>query len=212
LIPTIVFISWIQDDFEVSIYLKDQPSRHSILTKQKNFSDKPRLKSNSTKLTSWLNTGTDETPINVDEDDVLIPAEEDEDNDVVALSDIPEATARSEENQTGAGRDDALFVHSSDSDEDFLQTQEDPRPPRRQARATNLDMPGSDDSGEEGGDDKKKLGLQTNYEGFAIYGRILCLVVKRRGGPAAPIGSSQAMMESWVSTQIAQELGIDHDD
>jgi hypothetical protein len=195
----------------VSIYLKDQPSRHSILTKQKNFSDKPRLKSNSTKLTGWLNTGTNEAPIDVDEDDVVIPAEEEEDeDDVMALSNIPEAPAGSGEIQPGTTPSDALFVHSSDSDEDLFHTQEDPLPSAQQSRGSH-DALQNPDAEEGGSDDKKKLGLQTNYEGFAIYGRILCLVVKRRGGPAAPKGNSQAMMESWVSTQIAQELGIDQD-
>ena len=57
-----------------------------------------------------------------------------------------------------------------------------------------------------GEDDKKKLSLNTTYDGFSIYGRILCLVVKRRGmgkgkemaGSAGPI-----MVEDWIaSTQM----------
>lgn len=56
------------------------------------------------------------------------------------------------------------------------------------------------------GDETKKLGLRTSYDGFSIYGRILCLVVKRRGArnaaPASGAASgSQAMLENWVSTQ-----------
>lgn len=147
----------------------------------------------------------------MDEDHPVIPDEEDEEDDVIVLSNIPEIPASSQPQQTGTDRDDALFVHSSDSEEDYFQTQVDPPPQGRQNPDINHDMHKLDDGAAEGGDDKKKLGLRTNYEGFAIYGRILCLVVKRRGGPAAPKESSQAMMESWVSTQIAQELGIVQD-
>jgi hypothetical protein len=66
-------------------------------------------------------------------------------------------------------------------------------------------------------DDKKKLALNTTYDGFSIYGRILCLIVKRKGKKAtqsalgAPAGGSQ-MMENWVSTQVAQEAGLQDDD
>ncbi|KAI7683524.1 hypothetical protein KC322_g13707, partial [Hortaea werneckii] len=65
-------------------------------------------------------------------------------------------------------------------------------------------------------DDKKKLAMNTSYDGFSIYGRILCLVVKRKGKRSqplqtAPAGGSQ-MMEQWVSTQAAQDAGLDEDD
>lgn len=65
----------------------------------------------------------------------------------------------------------------------------------------------------EGPDEKKKKGaFDTTYEGFGIYGRILCLVVKRRGtgakgGRELAGGAGQAMMEEWIGTQIRQ-----HDD
>lgn len=64
---------------------------------------------------------------------------------------------------------------------------------------------------------KKKLGLNTSYEGFSIYGRILCLVIKRRGARQqtgsnpAPV-SSQQMLENWVSTQAAAEQVDDDED
>ncbi len=57
-------------------------------------------------------------------------------------------------------------------------------------------------------DDKKKLGFRTNYDGFRIYGRILCLVVKRTGivkGKLLPGGTGQAVMESWIAS--TQEAG-----
>jgi len=62
------------------------------------------------------------------------------------------------------------------------------------------------------------MAMSTVYDGFSIYGRILCLIVKRRGGRATAsgavtAGSGQQMMEQWVSTQAAQEQnGMDEDD
>lgn len=72
---------------------------------------------------------------------------------------------------------------------------------------------GSEGQATEAGDQqdhKKKMGLNTSYDGFSIYGRILCLVVKRKGARhhagnnTAPV-SSQQMMENWVSTQAQAE-------
>ena len=87
---------------------------------------------------------------------------------------------------------------------------------RRKDKAFNADMTNQDD------DKKKKLAMDISYEGFAIYGRVLCLVVKRRavmgGLAAAPLGSKsqtgqpggQAMMENWItSTQLPEAGGAD---
>jgi hypothetical protein len=55
--------------------------------------------------------------------------------------------------------------------------------------------------------DDKKLAPHTIYDGFSIYGRVLCLVVKRKGIATSATGSkaisSQQMIENWVSTQVA---------
>lgn len=118
--------------------------------------------------------------------------------------------------------DDDDFLFSPDEDED-----EDPDTRRRPAKrrkngATTAEL-------EMGRDDKKKLAMDISYEGFAIYGRVLCLVVKRRGdgagagkgkGLAAGGGRSsirpgqsgapagQAMMENWItSTQMPEAAG-----
>lgn len=160
------------DDFEVSIFLTEHSSRHSILTKQKVFKDKPRIQSNSGKLTGWLAGETAEQPVVVDEASTEpIVIREEDDDDHVNLTDIPEAD--------GSGD-----------------------------RVIGTDV---------GDDEKKKLGLNTSYEGFSIYGRILCLVVKRRGvrnqaGNNSASASSQQMMENWVSTQAAAEQADDDED
>jgi hypothetical protein len=161
------------DDFEVSIFLTEHSSRHSILTKQKVLKDKPRIQSNSGKLTDWLAGGATEQPLVVDEvSPEPITIREEDDDDHVNLTDIPEAD--------GSGDNAAIGAVG-------------------------------------GGDDKKKLGLNTSYEGFSIYGRILCLVVKRRGvrsqtGNSSASASSQQMMENWVSTQAAAEQADDDED
>ncbi|KAL1612982.1 hypothetical protein SLS60_001213 [Paraconiothyrium brasiliense] len=160
------------DDFEVSIFLTELSSRHSVLTKQKVFKDKPRIQSNSGKLTSWLNGGNSEQPLVINESPTEpIVIREEDDDEPVSLADIPEAE----------GSEDQTMEAASEHDQ------------------------------------KKKLGLNTSYEGFSIYGRILCLVVKRRGARhqagsnSAPV-SSQQMLEKWVSTQAQAEQVDDDED
>ena len=53
-------------------------------------------------------------------------------------------------------------------------------------------------------DDKKKLLFDTTYDGFNIWGFVLCLLVERKGGPGKKgtgEGHAQALMEEWISTQ-----------
>jgi len=61
--------------------------------------------------------------------------------------------------------------------------------------------------------DDKKLAPRTTYEGFSIYGRVLCLVIKRKGlkdiSITSKTASSQQMMETWVSTQVAAQADVD---
>lgn len=61
-------------------------------------------------------------------------------------------------------------------------------------------------------EDKKKLLFNTTYDGFNIWGFILCLLVERKGTMTKPLsgggtggGSAQALMEEWISTQQAQD-------
>lgn len=118
-----------------------------------------------------------------DEDGDILIAQEDRDKPI-NLEDIPELP-----NEQING-DDTLFVHDSeDSDPAF-----EPGP-RRSRKPTAKPL-------EAISEDNKKLGLRTYYDGFSIYGRILCLVVRRRGGPInAAAANSQQIMENWISTQ-----------
>ena len=199
-----------QEDFEVTIFLTELSTRHSLLTKHKHFSDKPKLKSTGNKLTGWLNNS--ENPITV-EDDTAPRVLQEDDDEIVALDDIPQADMgrKRKGGATEEDDDDALFVSSDD--EETFQTQRERSSKRRKRSETE----GQSAQARGLADDKKKLGMNTSYDGFSIYGRILCLVVKRKGKKAAasdanaPGGGSQ-MMEQWVSTQAAQEPGLGDDD
>ncbi|CAN9121633.1 unnamed protein product [Alternaria alternata] len=203
----------VEDDFEVSIFLTDLSSRHSVLTKQKIFKDKARIQSNSGKLTNWLTSGTSDQPVVINEDgaDPIVIREEDDD-EPINLADIPAADQPGKQPKRSARQrrrrnedEDAALSNRSDSEGSDLFV---PEP------TESTSDQGSDE--EPHADDKKKLGLNTSYDGFSIYGRILCLVIKRRGvrNVAGPSGanSSQAMLENWVSTQaVAEQLDDDED-
>lgn len=147
---------------------------------------------------------------------------EEDDEDVVELQNIPEASIQAKRKASGGDQDaddDALFVSSSD--EDFFTTQR----AKPSTKRRKLDKPSKVASEEplqaepmddDNDDEKKKMLLNTSYDGFSIYGRILCLIVTRKGKrdarPGAPsVGGSQ-MMEQWVSTQAANEAGIGEED
>ncbi|KAK4634978.1 hypothetical protein CLAFUW4_01295 [Fulvia fulva] len=197
-------------EFEVAIFLKENSTRHSLLTKEKEFTKKDKFRSNSGKLTGWLNNS--DNPIRIDEDEAPPEAlQEDADEDVVALNDIPEAPAKERNDQGENDDEDALFVSSGD--EEFFATQRAKPTKKRKRDEREREDPEAGDEEESQQDDKKKLALDTSYDGFSIYGRILCLIVTRKGKKAAeaPVGGSQ-MMEQWVSTQATQEAGVGGDE
>lgn len=243
-------------DFEVSIFLTETNTRHSLLYKHKHFRDKTQTKltSNSTKLTG----ASRGAPIDVEGDEGLcqgsgspvLRREESDEIDAVILDEIPtiaevanqpdvalnqqskrrrdqkqptvagdgddeDADEEADENYNLAG---AIRIDSSadddehsDSDELFVET----RPSKRRKEKETEPEPIA-------GDDKKKLAMDISYEGFAIYGRVLCLVVKRResGRTALAVASNktqttggQAMMENWItSTQMPAAEGADEAD
>ncbi|KAI1647125.1 uncharacterized protein F4817DRAFT_338535 [Daldinia loculata] len=145
------------------------------------------------------NTGT-ETDADRDVNDQQI-------NDVEIISD-------SHDSQDG--EDDSLFVNDEPNDDAST------RPPPAKRRRGGAAAPEGDNA--EDDDDKKKLAMDISYDGFSIYGRVLCLVVKRREGNigAGPQpagrgrtsgtggshatkhgGGGQAMMENFIiSTQV----------
>ncbi|KAI9672177.1 MAG: hypothetical protein M1831_001991 [Alyxoria varia] len=211
------------EDFEVSVFLTDSSTRHAIMVKQKGFREKrKKMRSNSGKLTSWLTAGTNERPIEVDVDDnderpVEIREESGDEERGAGLDKYPEAGAEADDEQPhrkskrrrGEDADDPLFVQADEdvSEDEGFQA------------ATQAGGTGN----EAEDDDKKKMKMDLSYDGFSIYGRTLCLVVKKRKGAKDKASSANAeeaagnevgarhMLENWVSTQAAQEQIIDED-
>lgn len=204
--------SYVADDFEVSIFLTDVPTRHALLTKQKEFQDKSKkLRSNSSKLTSWVTGGSNDQPIDVDRaddddaDPVVIRHESDEEDGNAFESDDRSVPQHRRKRAREDSNDD-LFVNDDVSEDEGFRLPRSPSSKRAQD---------GDDGGAAETDDKKKLGMKTSYDGFSIYGRVLCLVVKRKGSQGRPTAAEkggQQMLENWVSTQAAQEQTMLEDD
>lgn len=129
------------------------------------------------------------------EDPIVI--REEEDDAPVDLTAIPEAPPE--------GDNEPLFLPRSDSEDDSEDDSDFPPTRKRKQKEVN-----NDDSAEH--DDKKKLRFNTEYEGFAIYGKVLCLIVtrkknqepeKRAPGPAVGGG----LIEGWIAMSQAVRAG-----
>jgi hypothetical protein len=131
---------------------------------------------------------------------------EDSEEDTLNLHDLPAAEADSSDADSlfvaeGGGqrskRTRTTTINSSSAESSSEAESIEPRAKRRKDADPLQD--------EEEGDDKKKMEMDTTYDGFAIYGLVLCLVVKRKDlipkGPVKTAG--QVMMEEWItSTQM----------
>ena len=187
------------DDFEVAVFLTETSSRHSILRKMKTAkAEKGRLGTTNGKL-----IGTRDAPVEVSESAPGLVTEESEESEGVRMADIPSAAGGDADEVATLAKGESqerLFL-SDNSDEGSVDAQEPPSSKKKGKRFVGEE----EDGGE---DDKKKLGMDTTYDGFSIYGRILCLVVKRRGtakGKEKAGGTGQAMMEEWIaSTQMGE--------
>ena len=198
------------------MFLMETSTRHSLLVKHKFFHDKSHSKihSNSTKLTGQ----STDNPVDVDAaEEPTILREDDSDEDGVRLSDIPAVNAQPENKRPRRRLDQDEEPQLSDGEEAIEVESETEEPPSKRLRNS-----GQADADENDGEDedKKKLAMDVSYEGFAIYGQVLCLVVKKREsnktqqgtldfrGTADANGSGlnpagQARMENWItSTQV----------
>ena len=188
--------SSVADDFEVSIFLTETSTSHAMLTKQKTLSSKPKLQSNTSKLTNYFNTS--ETAIRVEDDGDEAPAILlEEDAEETRMGDIPEIGASARGKRTRE-EEDSIFVQSGDEEDE---EDEPAARKKKKSKITDADADAEED------EDKKKLGMKTAYEGFSIYGRILCLIVKRKGvkKPTTGQAAGSQMLENWVSTQADNE-------
>lgn len=145
-----------------------------------------------------------DVPVEItDEGGADLLREESQEGKVLNLEDIPITEGENGENisiQERAKDEEELFISDGPVGQ-YSETNKTSRSMQAKPLATSI---GSDINE----DDKKKMALTTTYDGFSIYGRILCLVVKRRGvakGKEPTGGSGQAMMEEWIaSTQIGE--------
>lgn len=155
------------------------------------------MQSNSQKLMG----ATTDTAIAVEDGAPVVIREESEDGEL-DLAEVPDATPED---------------ITSDSDSMFVAENTSPRRSKRSRAQTNPESipssspvpkrrkDGKGNTEEEVTDDKKKMAMDTLYDGFSIYGRVLCLVVKRRDkkGKGPVLTGGQAMMEDWIaSTQM----------
>lgn len=194
------------DDFEVAVFLTEASARHAILRKEKRVkTEKARLGTEERRLTG---PGTRDVPVEIGDDggaDLI--REESLEEKEINFTDIPTAQDNDrgrESSQDGGGDEEDLFFSDRSQVEDS-QARHASRSLRRKTAPPLIN-----DAGE---DDKKKMALNTTYDGFSIYGRILCLVVKRRGGTEGKGlagGAGQAMMEEWIaSTQMGEGQTMD---
>jgi hypothetical protein len=164
------------------------------VTRQKTFKDQAQEVTNA-QVNELKDSG--DSPIHIPDESepgVSVLVESDEEPQI-NLRDIPDATegveddrpARCRRRPRGAG----------------VETPDDGSHPSKRKKAEPSSVP-------LGTEDQKKLSLQTAYEGFTIWGWILCLLITRKGGKAsdgkATAGSTgPALMEEWISTQALQD-------
>jgi len=183
------------------MFLTETTTRHSLLAKKKHFREKlpSKMQSNSNKLIAE----SDSAPVDLDAVPVLREDSDGEDAPL-RLADIPLAQSRPQRKR--ATRPSVHNDSDEALDDDAIEIDSDDEgPPHKRTKGL----------GDYGGDeeDKKKLAMDISYEGFAIYGRVLCLVVRKResatqgsrraGNSANAKLDGQAKMENWItSTQM----------
>ena len=139
-----------------------------------------------------------------DKDDITFIREESHGDTGIHMDEIPVAGEGPGDGSQRPQHDDGGSLFVSDRSDDEAATGGSRRARVIKEESVGLGSPA-------GEDDKKKMALNTTYDGFTIYGRILCLVVKRRGtatGKELAGGAGQAMMEDWISSTQAAEARI----
>ena len=188
------------EDFEVSIFLTETDTRHSLLTKRKHFREpnKKGIQSNSNKLTG------DTTDNAIEVEGAPVIRREESEKAELNLQDVPTAgDFPAIEDVSDAG---SLFVDEGSDHQASKRPREVTNASRLgasaepQAKRRKDAAPGEEES------DEKKMSMSTTYEGFAIYGKVLCLVVNRKDKKGKERSEGQAMMEDWIaSTQMPDE-------
>ncbi|PYH49085.1 uncharacterized protein BP01DRAFT_288540 [Aspergillus saccharolyticus JOP 1030-1] len=167
-----------EDDFEVALFLRESRTRHSLLTRHKEFENDVNSGPSKESAQSAV-AGTAGGHI---------LGESEEENDL-QMQDIPEAGAN-EKGKAGGKRARTTEERS-----------ESPNDKRTSKRRKDDDSVLQAEKAED-----KKLQFRTNYEGFNIYGWVLCLLVTRKSDRVGLMPGSSDLMEEWISTQAQGDL------
>jgi hypothetical protein len=94
---------------------------------------------------------------------------------------------------------------TTDNDDDLSKKRQPSNGPLSASEQSKLGISGDD------AEDDKKVGMDTTYEGFSIWGWVLCLLVTRKGrksrqANASSETSGQVLMEEWIATQVQPDL------
>ena len=179
------------EDFEASIYLTRAGSLHAVLRKGRKIrgedgGDATAPRGNSTKLMDAASSPT--VVISVEDDD------DDEGVDLYAIPPVPAPPPHDEQPRSLPGPD------SNNSGSDGGASGASPTPPMNTASTNN-------NKGGEGEDDRKKPEFTTEYEGFTIYDKVLCLVVQRTATIQRPRGMADPEIETEKGKTEQKERG-----
>ena len=177
------------EEFEVALFLRESRTRHSLLTRHKEFGEEEGGYAVGRGVGGGSGSGSGAAG-----GGILIESDEEEG---LEMRDIPQASGDDDNGVGGKRQRDDADGQSDDSPER-----------RRTSKRRKDDGTLSRDADD--GDDKK-MRFRTNYEGFNIYGWVLCLLVTRKGdktgtraAPAEP--GRQVLMEEWISSQAQGDL------
>ncbi|RAH52558.1 hypothetical protein BO85DRAFT_198426 [Aspergillus piperis CBS 112811] len=183
-----------EEEFEVALFLRESRTRHSLLTRHKEFGEEEE---GGYAVRRGMGGGSDSGAAG---GGILIESDEEEG---LEMRDIPQASGGDDDDDDD---DNAAGGKRQRDDADW---QSDDSPQRRRTLKRRKDD-GTLSRDADDGDDKK-MRFRTNYEGFNIYGWVLCLLVTRKGdktgtraAPAEP--GRQVLMEEWISSQAQGDL------
>ncbi|OAF60660.2 hypothetical protein VC83_03393 [Pseudogymnoascus destructans] len=172
------------DGFEVSVFLTQTSTRHTVLKRRKIFREPERK-------------GDDTNP------DSPAPLPREESDDVV-IQDVPPAPSTAESTnhppptrhskRTRPAEDaDTLVVADSNASDASASDSDADAPPTKRARSA-APLGGA----EEEEQDEKKMAMRSEYDGYGIYGRVLCLIVTKTAVKDA--GGGREVMEEWIAS------------
>ncbi|KFZ08179.1 hypothetical protein V501_06084 [Pseudogymnoascus sp. VKM F-4519 (FW-2642)] len=173
------------DGFEVSVFLTETSTRHTVLKRRKIFREPER-----------------EGDTNPDAPAPLL-REEDDDDDVVIQDVAPASestnntppTSRSKRTRPTEDTDTLFVVADSDASISSASDSDAGAPPTKRARSA-APLGGA----EEEDQDEKKMAMRSEYDGYGIYGRVLCLIVTKTAAKDVAGMGGREVMEEWIAS------------